>query len=406
MLILNGLSKKTIREIESIYYTSDIYVHVCVFAAQNFRDGGPWRIINDAVTSFASFSNHTLVIAIVSKPLEQDRQNIIQIIEPNSKRSWLVRLVYEKFLFNHFSRRLNLDISFWFAMHDITPIVKAKYLFTYYHNPTPFWRPSFFQALLAPSIALYSLLYIYVCRFNIYRNVFVIVQQNWIRVKILQRFPRLPVVVCSPSLVSPHPSSVPISSISQVLPSSSPDVHPFLSKPFFLCPCTPRVFKRIETAIFAFQKISTQTRLVITVSGNENLYTRYLRQISRSSDMIVFLGYQSRQQMDSLYSECEAVVFPSELETWGLPISEAISHRKTIFLPSLPYAFETAKGYIHAIYYDHSSIKSLSDALSNFLVSKRSQQSESVRFLHNHDRTYSLDCWEALWSLIQTTTSM
>ena len=62
----------------------------------------------------------------------------------------------------------------------------------------------------------------------------------------------------------------------------------YLNKPFLLCPSTPRVFKNIETAIKAIQNLK-KYNLLITISGNENIYTKYLNYYSKNN--IFFIGY-------------------------------------------------------------------------------------------------------------------
>ena len=49
--------------------------------------------------------------------------------------------------------------------------------------------------------------------------------------------------------------------------------------------------------------------------------------------------------MNEYYNNCDIVVFPSRLETWGLPISEAKILNKPLLVADLPYAHETVGDY-------------------------------------------------------------
>ena len=49
--------------------------------------------------------------------------------------------------------------------------------------------------------------------------------------------------------------------------------------------------------------------------------------------------------MKKLYSKANALIFPSKLETWGLPISEAIDYKIPIMVAKLEYARETLGSY-------------------------------------------------------------
>ena len=44
------------------------------------------------------------------------------------------------------------------------------------------------------------------------------------------------------------------------------------------------------------------------------------------------------------YNKIDCLIFPSKLETWGLPISEFMAFDKPMLIADLPYAHETAAG--------------------------------------------------------------
>ena len=63
------------------------------------------------------------------------------------------------------------------------------------------------------------------------------------------------------------------------------------------------------------------------------------------SDKIKFIGYQSKDDMISLYENSSAMVFPSYLESFGLPLIEAASLGLPIIVSDLPYAREILGTY-------------------------------------------------------------
>ena len=70
-------------------------------------------------------------------------------------------------------------------------------------------------------------------------------------------------------------------------------------KPFILCPTTPRVFKNIETAINA-TKILKNYNLLITINGNENIYTKYLKYFFSNIKNVFFIGHIEREALEIL----------------------------------------------------------------------------------------------------------
>ena len=52
----------------------------------------------------------------------------------------------------------------------------------------------------------------------------------------------------------------------------------------------------------------------------------------------------SKDKLYSYYENADCLVFPSRVETWGLPITEFAATGKPMLLSDLPYAHETSAG--------------------------------------------------------------
>ena len=83
---------------------------------------------------------------------------------------------------------------------------------------------------------------------------------------------------------------------------------------------------------------------VFTVSGQENKYASWLREQWGGVASLRFAGFQSPSDLQSLYASSDCLVFPSRIETWGLPISEFMPYDRPMLLSDLPYAHETSTG--------------------------------------------------------------
>jgi len=370
---------------------------VLVVSAQNFRDGGPWTILTSLLPVILNNFPHYIVLAIVGQDVGFSHPNLIQVIETRSKSSWLVRLWFEKFAFYQFSKGLSRTVSIWLALHDVTPRVLADSIITYYHNPAPFWRPNLLSVLLSPSLLFFRFFYLFACSINIYSNKYFICQQFWLAATLRKRFPNLNILVSSPLSRPFDKSSQPIDS---QVSSTYSCVYNKLQQDFFLCPVTPRVFKRIEIALKAFSLLP-HLSVLVTISPAQNLYTRYLfLRFSRFSN-IHFIGYVDSSFLEYLYSQCKAVVFPSELETWGLPISESMSFRKTLFLPDLPYARETVGTYTNVCFYQPSSSSHLLSSIQAYSNNSKSLSIASAAERHPlHDGFIHFSSWQNLLSFI------
>ncbi len=390
------MKKELIYNKESINYLNSllqrkVYKGLIVVTGQNIITGGPWTVLNDSIDHLAAYKKDYLIIVILFKRLEKQYENVINIICKNSKKSWLHRFVYEKVKFNIFSKSLIDNVDLWISMHDITPVVRAKKIITYYHNVSPFWKPKFYQIFLSPVTTIFKLFYLKICQFNIYNNDVLIVQQNWIKEKLLKKFPNLNIVVCKP-LTNNQTSSYLEKKIKY-----SDKYQKYLNKPFLLCPSTPRVFKNIETAIKAIQSLKNYN-LLITISGNENIYTKYLNLLYSKIDNIFFIGYVEKQILKVLYKKSDAVIFPSQLESWGLPISESIKFNKMIFIPDLEYSRETCGTYNNAVFFNSGSYLELREKVINNLLKEKKIDRDNKNN-KNLDKIKSYN-WNNLWRKI------
>ncbi len=66
-------------------------------------------------------------------------------------------------------------------------------------------------------------------------------------------------------------------------------------------------------------------------------------------------GPLSPEEMRGMYEEADALLFPSYIETYGLPLIEAASTGMPVLAADLPYAREVLKGYEGAVFIDYTN---------------------------------------------------
>lgn len=310
--------------------------HVVV-SAVNFSEGGPLTVLQESLEAAAqSLPADWKITALVHCHDLITNPRIETLAFPQSKRSWFTRLWLEWVVFDRLSKSLKPDL--WLSLHDITPRVQARRQAVYCHNPSPFHKLTWRDARLEPSFALFNLLYGRLYGAFLMRNHTVVVQQDWLRQAFRRLYAHPNVVVAYPT----HPDE------RSPTPAQTHAMTAFSqSRPLvMLYPALPRVFKNVELLCEAMKRMPPDTRgtveLQLTLSGTENAYARDLHQRFSGVCGVRFIGRQSREQMVAAYRACDVVVFPSKLETWGLPITEAKSMNKPLLLADLPYAHETA----------------------------------------------------------------
>lgn len=307
-----------------------------VVSAVNLTEAGPLTVLLESLDVAAQIlpAEWKITALVHSRSLIANPR--VETLEfPQCKRSWFTRLWFEWFEFGRLSRSLKPDL--WLSLHDITPRVQARRQVVYCHNSSPFYQLTWREARLEPSFALFNLFYAQLYRAFISRNQAVVVQQEWLR----NAFQRL---YAHPNVVVAYPAQ------QECVQAVQAAVHhtrkPSAFSPLVLLyPALPRVFKNFEVLCEAMKQLTPHIRglleLRLTISGEENAYARNLHRRFSSVPGVCFIARQTRLQMEEEYRNCDVVLFPSRLETWGLPITEAKSRSKPLLVADLPYAHET-----------------------------------------------------------------
>lgn len=329
-----------------------------MISAVNFSEGGPLTVLRECLRATSQvLSENWRVIALVhDKHLFEATAGVTFIEFPSAKRSWLLRLYYEWFQFNSLSQRLKPDL--WLSLHDITPRVTARRQAVYCHNPAPFFTVSLRAALLDPKLYLFNKFYKHLYASGISRNRHVIVQQSWLRHEFQQSFGLDEVVVAYPEMKTGNISPVPERTITT------------RNKVFFY-PALPRVPKNLEIIFEAVRLLNSQGvdgfEVRLTIDGNENRYARMLLKQYSAVTGIVFTGRQNQSQMAAQYKNVDCLLFPSRLETWGLPISEAKTCGLPLLVADLPYAHETVGTYDRVRFFNPLAAGELAAMMKGFI---------------------------------------
>jgi len=304
-----------------------------VISAVNLTEGGPLTLLREclkAAVKVLPIDWKIFVLVNNINLIHEPRACLIPI--PSAKFSWVHRLYWEWFGFKRISSELNPTL--WISMHDVSSRVLAKRQVVYCHNPSPFYKISLQEALLEPKFLIFNFLYKYLYQINIHKNYAVVVQQDWLKSEFYRLYRHSNIVVA-------HPSQKKLSK--QIL------IKPLSSKIIFFYPALPRVFKNFEVLCRAAKMlrkdIQDSIEIRLTINGTENRYTHNLVRNFSGVKSLHFIGRQNQKNMLKNYAQTNVMLFPSKLETWGLPISEAKAFNIHILLADLAYAHETAGNY-------------------------------------------------------------
>lgn len=331
-----------------------------VISAINIVESGTLAILTECLSFLSKelADRYNLIALVNNKARFKIDNNILFYDFPDSKKSWVSRLYYEYFYFNKLS--LELRPYLWLSMHDMTPNVHSKIRAVYCHHPSPFYKLSFRELALDPLFCFFHFSYKYLYAINIRKNDFVIVQQNCLKKKFEDMFRLRNVVVAHPEVK---------------FWDNSPDSASEAKKKFiFFYPSLPRIFKNFEVICEAVKLLSRDENngmeVCLTINGTENIYAKHIRKKYGHLKSIKFLGAQPRERVFEFYKTADCLVFPSKIETWGMPITEFKIFKKPILLADMEYARETLGRYDKAAFFDPDDPAGLAGLMKDFMAGR------------------------------------
>ncbi len=327
-----------------------------VLSGVNIIDAGQLQIFRYLLNAFLK-RNVEIICLVNSKSLFDEKLNdqVTFIEYPQIKESWIKRIIFEYFSLLRISKKIDSDI--WINMQDTSARVYSYNSFVYCHNPSMFGEKKLWHLFYDWKFFIWTYLYKYLFRINIKSNRGVIVQQEWIAEEFKKLYKIDNTIVAKPI---------------EDLPSKAN--NDFLEKLVFVYPSISRLHKNFEVILKALEYIDNnypsyndKIFCSFTFNKNENRWSRYLYKNYKKLKNVEFTGYMKREDLIKKMENSTIGVFPSKLETWGLPITEFKQYRLPIILSDLKYAHETLGNYSRAIFINPDDFKGLAKIFMSLL---------------------------------------
>ena len=259
--------------------------------------------------------------------LPGDARSKVEIREfPNVKKSWINRLFFDRFLAPRYIEKVRPDLVINFQ--NVAILCRTRQ-FLYLHNAIPFVKYRF-------SVLDFKLwLYQHFVSKKVYKSCMrvdkIIVQTAWMKGAITRK------TNCLSDKIEVRP-------FLQAGNLATKEYNGEKNKNYFFYPATPFRYKNHKTLFKALNGLDNYT-LFLTIKGNENAFSRRLKRIANRMRLnIVWLGVVSHEKMADLYS-CSTLVFPSHIETLGLPLLEGKKSNCPIIAADTPWVRETLSNY-------------------------------------------------------------
>jgi len=330
-----------------------------VLSGINLFRGGTLKIMQDCIAAFSACSGDEYrIIALVHNEKQYpELKNVAYYSFPKSRKSWFYRLYYEYIGFKKLSKKWKPYI--WFSLHDTTPNVVAEKRMVYCHNTFSFYHAGIKGLFTQPSIFMFSLFSKYIHKINIKKNDRVVVQQEWLRKAFQEMFSICNIVVALPVQEQEN----------NTIAAGQTGLQK--NKTVFFYPATPMIHKNFEMigkAALLLEKAGVSGfEVVITLDGKENKYAKRIYNQYKSLNSLHFVGLLKREEVDAYYHSSDCLLFPSKIESWGLPVTEAKEQGLSILISDLPYAKESVGNYDKVKFFNLDSAEQLADEMKHFI---------------------------------------
>lgn len=296
------------------------------------ESGGALSILNEFYNKYKNDKDNEYIF-VLSKPRFADTPNIKVLRFPWIKKSWFHRLYFDNFIAPTLIKQNKAD-KVLSLQNVIIPHVNA-YQIVYEHNALPFIEHKF-------SLRESRMLWVYqnILSRSIFKSIRkankVIVQTEWMKKKCIEMLnvnsdkieilmPKLDITVTKRFVATKESIST------------------------FFYPASGALFKNHKLVIDACIKLKEQGihdyKVIFTQIGNENKHISILyKKVKEHEIPVHFIGRIPRKEVFEYYSK-SVLLFPSYIETVGLPLIEAKLHETPILASDCSFSRETLETY-------------------------------------------------------------
>lgn len=330
-----------------------------VISAVNIRKGGTLTILKECLRALSVWAiGRYRVVALVHDRNLCEYQNVEYLEFPSTTRSWFKRIWCEYITMHGVSKSLG-EISLWLSLHDTTPNVIASSRAVYCQTSFPFLKAKARDLWFDYKIVLFRFFTRLAYRINVHSDDFLIVQAEWLKTSLseLLNVPKEKFIVFPPK-------SKPIVASQGVMPKACRS---------FIYAASADCHKNFETLFRAVELIEQERpeldfSIHVTINGKENRYSRWLYRKWSHLKSVHFIGQLPQEELFRMNWSTDCLVFPSRIETWGLPISEFGELNKPMLLADLPYSKEAAAGCDHVSFFNPEDPNDLGQRMISLIV--------------------------------------
>jgi len=338
------------------------YIFVNATAA---TEGGALTILKQFLEGISVYSNKNIFYYVFCslEDLKAYENKNIKIVNDIKGKRWLDRIRWDLCGLKNWSEKKNIkaDLIISFQNTGVNYCNDVRQL-VYLHNPIPFAEKLNWKLFdnNERSLWFYKNIYKRIIKITLKKNFHIVVQTEWMKHAVIEQFNWNPKKI---SVIKPNIENIPIVKI-PIIDFKDNKFHILYPAPSTIY----RKFKNYELIINALRYIKGNKREIydyflihftIDKKLNNNMNVSIVKLIKdlNVSSNICFEGKLPYKRILSFYKSCDLLVFPSCIETFGLPLIEAASFGMPILAANMNYAREVIGSYKGVKFLDYKDPK-------------------------------------------------
>lgn len=334
--------------------------------------GGAMTILKDFYQYVKDHDTENEWIFLLCGPHLEETERIQVKLLPQVKKSHWKKLWFDLFAGKKYLSALQPDVVF--SLQNIISFGLKVRQVVYIHQPIPFQKVKRFSFLRHEEriLALYQYIIGFIIKASARQANQVIVQTEWMKEAVCRQAKVSDVKVAK---IQPNVENIRVYQKKYV----------FSNQTFFY-PTSPTIYKNnacIEKACeLLWQK------------GIRNFTVKLTLPIADGHNGICYTGVIPREQVLQEYSRA-TLIFPSYIESFGLPLAEARQIGTLILASDCPFSREVLSGYVNAYFIDPFQPESLA-ALMEQVITGQIQKMPEI-----HSVQSQANSWSEIISVIQ-----
>lgn len=302
--------------------------------------GGALTILNEYINNLKNLNDKSKTYYIFV-PIDceiKSTENLIMV--PKKAKSYRDRIIWDLWGMKKWSVENEIYPDIILSLQNTGVRFNKVKKIIYLHQSLPYSKESKWNLLKKDEIKMWFYRYIYKIwiRISIKKQDHIVVQTEWMKEALVEsKYSKDNIIVSKPSI-----QKIDIDKVNLI--------DKDYDKVYFFYPASDYKYKNHNIIIEALKKIKNEDlellrriKVIFTLSKDSNIYKKVID--NNLEKYIDFVGNLEYKDVLRYYKSCDVVLFPSYIETFGLPLVEASLFGKKILTSDCNYSREVMQNY-------------------------------------------------------------